>query len=42
VEVDPAPEVLAGRAGEPLQGTVQLTFPEGDGRLEIPTPAVPG
>ncbi len=42
VEVEPDPAALAGRGGEPLQGTVQLTFPEGDGRLEIPTPAVPG
>lgn len=42
VEVEPGREVLARRATEQLEGTVQLTFPEGDGELELPLPAVPG
>ena len=42
VEVEPGREAIAGRASELLEGTVQLTFPEGDGELRIPQPAVPG
>jgi hypothetical protein len=42
VEVQPDPAALAGRAAERLEGTFQVTFPEGDGELVIPTPAVPG
>lgn len=42
VEVEPGRSQLRLRAEAQLQGTVQLTFPEGDGALEIPTPAVPG
>lgn len=42
VEVDPGRDALAVRAGDRLEGTVQVTFPEGDGELVIPVPAVPG
>jgi hypothetical protein len=42
VEVEPGREALAGRAGDRLEGTLQVTFPEGDGELVIPLPAVPG
>src|SRR5512139_2786168 len=42
VEVEPGREALAGRAGERLEGTLQVTFPEGDGELVIPLPRVPG
>ncbi len=42
VEVVPDPPTLARRGGDLLEGTVQLTFPAGDGQLEIPTPSVPG
>jgi len=42
VEVDPDRDALAGRAAERLEGTVQVSFPEGDGELTIRTPAVPG
>jgi hypothetical protein len=42
VEVEPGRETLAGRAGERLEGTLQVTFPEGDGELVIPLPRVPG
>jgi hypothetical protein len=42
VEVEPAREALASRAPGRLEGTVQVTFPDGEGRLVIPTPAVPG
>ena len=42
VEVDPGREALAARAGDRLEGTLQVTFPEGDGELAIPVPAVPG
>jgi hypothetical protein len=42
VEVEPGRETFAGRESELLEGTVQLTFPEGDGELRIPQPAVPG
>lgn len=41
-EVDPAREVLAARAADRLEGTFQVTFPEGDGELAIPLAAVPG
>jgi len=42
VELDPAREELLARAGERLEGTVLLDFPEGDGELVIPLPKVPG
>jgi hypothetical protein len=42
VEVDPGREALGAQAAERLEGTVQLTFPEGDGALAHPQPAVPG
>ena len=42
VEVDPGRDALAARADDRLEGTFQVTFPEGDGELVIPVPAVPG
>ena len=42
VEVDPAPEALAARGSERLEGTFLVTFPDGDGELAIPQPRVPG
>ena len=42
VELEPERARLAEAGGARLEGTVQLTFPEGDGELVIPTPAVPG
>ena len=42
VDVDPDREALALRATDPLEGTFQMTFPDGDGELRIPLPAVPG
>jgi len=42
VEVEPDRVTLAASAAEQLEGTVQLTFPEGDGSLAHPQPAVPG
>jgi hypothetical protein len=42
VDLDPARDVLAASPAEPLEGTVQVTFPDGDGNLVIPVPAVPG
>jgi hypothetical protein len=42
VEVEPGRETFAGREAELLEGTVQLTFPDADGELRIPQPAVPG
>lgn len=43
VEVEPAREALAAQpAGGTIEGTVQVTFPEGKGEHVIPTPAVPG
>jgi hypothetical protein len=42
VEVEPDRDALAARAADRLEGTVQVTFPEGDGELSIPLPAVPG
>jgi hypothetical protein len=42
VDVEPDREAIARRATDLLEGTLQMTFPEGDGELEIPVPAVPG
>jgi hypothetical protein len=42
VDLEPGRDALAGRCGERMEGTVQVTFPEGDGELVIPVPAVPG
>jgi hypothetical protein len=42
VGVDPGKDSLAERAADRLEGTLQVTFPEGDGELVIPVPAVPG
>jgi hypothetical protein len=42
IDVNPDRAVLAQRADDLLEGTFQLTFPEGDGEPRIPTPAVPG
>lgn len=42
VDVDPDREAIARRAADLLEGTLQLTFPDGDGELEVPVPAVPG
>jgi hypothetical protein len=42
VELEPTPELLASRAADRLEGTLQLTFPQGGGELKITTPAVPG
>ena len=42
VELEPARELLLARGADRLEGTLQLTFPEGDGALKITTPAVPG
>ena len=42
VEIEPGREALGARAAERLEGTVQLTFPEGVGALAHPQPAVPG
>jgi hypothetical protein len=42
VEIDPGREALGARATERVEGTVQLTFPEGVGALAHPQPAVPG
>jgi len=41
-QVDPGRDALAAGAAGRLEGTVQVTFPEGDGELVIPVPAVPG
>ncbi len=42
-DVVPDREALAALpAGATLEGTVQVTFPEGKGEHTIPTPAVPG
>jgi hypothetical protein len=41
-EVEPASDSLAGRGEDRLGSTLQVTFPEGDGELAIPQPAVPG
>ena len=42
VDLEPPREALLARAGERLEGTVRLDFPEGDGELVIPLPKVPG
>lgn len=42
VELEPGRDALVARAAERLEGTVQVTFPEGDGALAHPQPAVPG
>lgn len=42
VDLEPTRELLLGRAADRLEGTLQLTFPEGDGALKVVTPAVPG
>lgn len=42
VEVEPGRGPLGALADEPLEGTVQLTFPEGQGELRHLLPAVPG
>ena len=42
VEVEPGREALSARGSDRLEGTVQVTFPEGDGALVIPLPKVPG
>ena len=42
VDVDPDRDALAGRAADRLEGTFQVTFPEGEGDLIIPVPAVAG
>ncbi len=42
VDLEPPREALLGRAGERLEGTLLLDFPDGDGELVIPLPRVPG
>ena len=42
VDLEPQREALLARAGERLEGTVLLDFPDGDGELVIPLPRVPG
>ncbi|MBI5069078.1 MAG: hypothetical protein HZB56_12650 [Deltaproteobacteria bacterium] len=42
VELEPPRQALLARAGERLEGTVRLDFPDGDGELVIPLPRVPG
>lgn len=42
VELEPQRQSLLARAGERLEGTFLLDFPEGDGELAIPQPRVPG
>lgn len=42
VELAPSREQLLARAGERLEGTFKVDFPEGDGELVIPLPRVPG
>jgi hypothetical protein len=42
VEIDPGREVVARRATDPLEGTFQMTFPDGDGELRVLVPYVPG
>jgi hypothetical protein len=42
VDVDPGRDELGACAGERLEGTVQVTFREGNGALAHPQPAVPG
>ncbi len=42
VDLEPPREGLLARAGERLEGTLLLDFPDGDGELVIPLPQVPG
>lgn len=42
VELEPARPLLLERAADRLEGTLQISFPEGDGELVVVTPAVPG
>jgi hypothetical protein len=42
VDLEPPREALLALAGERLEGTVLLDFPDGDGELVIPLPKVPG
>jgi len=42
IELRPARERLGALGDDRLEGTVQLTFPEGEGELKHPKPAVPG
>lgn len=42
VELEPPREALLARAGERLEGTILLDFPDGTGELAIPQPKVPG
>jgi len=42
VDLDVPRDGLAARGAERLEGTFQVTFPEGDGELVIPQPKVPG
>ncbi len=41
-EVEPPRDEVSARLDERLEGTVQVTFPEGEGALRHPQPAVPG
>jgi hypothetical protein len=42
VDLEPEREALRQLGAARLDGTVQVTFPEGDGELVIPLPKVPG
>jgi hypothetical protein len=42
VDLDPPREALLALAGERIEGTLLLDFPDGDGELVIPLPKVPG
>jgi hypothetical protein len=42
VEVEPPREALLALAGERIEGTLLIDFPDGDGELVIPLPKVPG
>jgi hypothetical protein len=42
VEAEPGRDALEACADERLEGTVQVSFPEGTGALAHPQPAVPG
>jgi hypothetical protein len=42
VDLEPPREALLAWAGERLEGTLLLDFPDGDGELVIPLPRVPG
>lgn len=41
-ELEPRRDEVSARLDERLEGTVQVTFPEGEGALRHPQPAVPG